>query len=125
MMFEDTTLHAAALGVLPVIQGVLRSGVRVDIDCTDSTGATPLMLAVSNSVDAPDMVRTLVGAGANVHIRDHQGMTALMRAVMHGHHESVGVLMRAGARVREGVWSAFDCLDDDDYVMAHFLLLKS
>lgn len=49
------------------------------------------MLAVSHG--RLDMVRLLVGAGADVNIQDEDGSTALMCAAEHGHLPIVGFLL--------------------------------
>lgn len=54
-------------------------------------GQTALMLAVSHG--RLDMVRLLVGAGADVNIQDEDGSTALMCAAEHGHLPIVGFLL--------------------------------
>ncbi|XP_056232191.1 KN motif and ankyrin repeat domain-containing protein 1a isoform X1 [Seriola aureovittata] len=54
-------------------------------------GQTGLMLAVSHG--RMDMVRTLLGHGADVNVQDDEGSTALMCASEHGHVEIVKLLL--------------------------------
>ncbi|XP_051278977.1 KN motif and ankyrin repeat domain-containing protein 1a isoform X2 [Dicentrarchus labrax] len=54
-------------------------------------GQTGLMLAVSHG--RMDMVRALLGHGADVNIQDDEGSTALMCASEHGHVEIVKLLL--------------------------------
>ncbi|KAF0034286.1 hypothetical protein F2P81_014352 [Scophthalmus maximus] len=54
-------------------------------------GQTGLMLAVSHG--RMDMVRALLGHGADVNVQDDEGSTALMCASEHGHVEIVKLLL--------------------------------
>lgn len=74
-----TPLHDAALGgSVDVINELLDSGAEIDAQDHD-TGATPLMLAVS-MVRIP-ATELLLRRGADVHVTDHTGRTALDRAL--------------------------------------------
>jgi ankyrin repeat protein len=74
-----TPLHDAALGgSVDVINELLDHGANIDAQDRES-GATPLMLAVS--MDRLPAARVLLTRGANVKITDHEGNTALDRAL--------------------------------------------
>lgn len=62
----------------------------------DGSGEPPLIAAVA--CEAGDVVRLLLGAGANVGARDELGRTALHHAADFGDADSVKVLLKAGAR---------------------------
>ena len=58
---------------------------------------TPLMLAVENN--SPEMVQTLLQAGANVDAKDKDGKTALMYAARNPTSDIVNILLKYGADV--------------------------
>lgn len=66
------------------------------------TGLTPLMAAAGRG--QLDVVRALLEAGADVHVRDDRaGASALHKACQGGHVEVARALLRAGAGVNERV----------------------
>jgi ankyrin repeat protein len=65
-----------------------------DPDATDSTGATPLMLAV---VAGGENVQPLLDAGADPDLQDSDGWTALHHALPRADIASVRLLLDAGA----------------------------
>jgi len=79
---EHTTLHdAVANGHLDNVGNLLQQGLFPDL--RDKDGLTPLMVAIATQSDsglAPDIVDTLLRAGADVDAQTKSGMTALMYA---------------------------------------------
>ena len=70
----------------------------VDLDLRDYAGFTALQLAVL--ISSPDMVKSLVEAGANVDLTDNQGYTALHHAIRRdGPLAVVETLVDAGANL--------------------------
>jgi ankyrin repeat protein len=62
-------------------------------------GETALMLAVDKDrpEDRLEIVKMLLGAGAQIDLQDHTGRTALMHAKLFGHESHVQALLDAGA----------------------------
>lgn len=84
---------------LPIVQALLETDAKVSIDAKDRSGMTALMHATCY---APDMVKALLAAGANVNEADRSGRTALMCAAEQWRDsalESVKTLIAAGANV--------------------------
>ncbi|KAM8972493.1 KN motif and ankyrin repeat domain-containing protein 2 [Pelodytes ibericus] len=74
---------------IETVTQILRLG---DVNCRASqAGQTALMLAVSHG--RLDVVRALLGCGADVNVQDHDGSTALMCACEHGHADIVSLLL--------------------------------
>lgn len=89
-------LYSAVLNDAPiaVVQDFLRyEQANPDRRSVGRAGATPLMAAVGN----PDMVRLLLGSGADVNARAEDGSTALIRAARHGKLDTIDALLAAGA----------------------------
>lgn len=78
----------------------LAQGQRVDEQ--DALGNTPLHIALGSWTSIHDnepAVRMLLSAGADVHVRNMNGETALHVAVRKGPKDAVELLLRAGADV--------------------------
>jgi ankyrin repeat protein len=89
--YGDTALGLAALnGHRPTVRLFLESGVPVDVP-----GWSALHYAVFNG--HADIVRDLIGRGANPNLRAPNRYTALMLAARNGHKEIVRLLLDAGA----------------------------
>lgn len=72
--FGQSALACAAASLQPrMVEALLDMGANPDD--VDESGETPLMLAAQN--DAFEICRTLVERGADLRIRNHEGMTAL------------------------------------------------
>ncbi|XP_048090138.1 fibronectin type 3 and ankyrin repeat domains protein 1 isoform X3 [Alosa alosa] len=91
-----TALHwATDGGHLPVLQHLLQDGCKVDV--RDSVSYwTPLMRVSAVSGDA-EMAALLIRAGADVNVRDRDGKTPLMVAVLNNHEALVKLLLDNGA----------------------------
>ena len=102
--------EAARTGEIEAVQDFLRSG--VDVNDSDRSNWTPLMYAAWKG--QVEVVRMLVGAGANVDADAHS-LTALMWACSQGHLPVVVSLLESGAdpRVRNASGeTALDVADD-------------
>lgn len=93
-----TPLHDAALGGnTNTINLLLDRGAAVDAVDTDS-GATPLMLAASLGRTAA--VELLLKRGASINRKDHEGLTALDRAVRTDDADTIRTLRESTAPAR-------------------------
>jgi ankyrin repeat protein len=88
-----TALHDAALGGSPaVIDLLLEHGAKIDAADHES-GATPLMMAAS--MGRTEALQTLLKRGADPHLKDRNGRTALDRAREAGFRDAQTVLEEA------------------------------
>ncbi len=99
-----TALLAAAQGddhdaARTIGQSLVKRGAR--IDAQDRFGHTPLMAAAH--AGNLDLVRVLLGAGADPTRKDVDGQTALDWAASGGHEETATALLAAGAQINETV----------------------
>ncbi|XP_054379020.2 fibronectin type 3 and ankyrin repeat domains protein 1 isoform X12 [Pongo abelii] len=91
-----TALHwAADGGHCSVIEWMIKDGCEVDVVDTGS-GWTPLM-RVSAVSGSQRVASLLIDAGANVNVKDRNGKTPLMVAVLNNHEELVQLLLDKGA----------------------------
>jgi ankyrin repeat protein len=93
-----------------------RSREKGDVNTFDAAGSTPLMYAVQGSRANPELVRTLLDAGANVHQhskRSYQaGCSVLALALNAGDPRIVASLIEAGADLRYQREGGYDALID-------------
>ncbi|KAL2078560.1 hypothetical protein ACEWY4_026245 [Coilia grayii] len=82
-------------GHLPILEHILQDGGKVDVRDRVSNW-TPLMRVSAVSGDAK-MAAVLIRAGADVNVRDRDGKTPLMVAVLNNHEELVKLLLENGA----------------------------
>ena len=89
-----------------LIQAVIGSNPRIitrflargaNINGTDMEDNTPLMYAVRNSHQFPDIIRLLLDSGANANLKNHKGETALSIAKEMGDFMAVSLLRKHGA----------------------------
>ncbi len=74
---------------------------KIDVDHVNNLGWTALLEAVILGDGGPahtEIVRLLVGAGANVNIADRQGVTPLEHARQRNYRAIAGILERSGVR---------------------------
>ncbi|XP_053366517.1 fibronectin type 3 and ankyrin repeat domains 1 protein [Clarias gariepinus] len=91
-----TPLHwAVDGGHLPVVAFMIEDGCEVDVRDTVSEW-TPLMRVSAMSGNAA-VASLLIQAGADVNVRDKDGKTPLMVAVLNNHEELVKLLLDSGA----------------------------
>jgi len=91
---------------LPAIEHLLSQNKR-NVNLAAPDGKTALMLAAGSA--RADLVRSLLGAGADVNAINARGGTALMYAATRGDPETVNVLLSHGAAVNaraENGWTA-------------------
>ncbi|XP_077208712.1 ankyrin repeat domain-containing protein 29 isoform X2 [Paroedura picta] len=104
----NAAFWAARRGNLALLQLLLNSG-RVDIDCNDSLGTTPLMVA--SYYGHKECVRELVLQGADINLQRETGATALFFAAQQGHDDIVKFLFEYGAstefKTQDGATSLF------------------
>jgi ankyrin repeat protein len=94
---EYSLLDAVGRNNMPKAQQALASGASVD--CSDSTGRTPLMLAAAEGYK--DMVVWLLRQGGRINARDKRNSYALREAILNQHFEVRDLLMQAGAEVAD------------------------
>ncbi|WP_454063011.1 ankyrin repeat domain-containing protein [Candidatus Nitrospira salsa] len=95
-------IPACERGHLEVVQILLKT--EVDIDHVNNLGWTALLEAIVLSQGGPrhqKIVQSLVDAGADIHIADHDGVTPLLHARQKGFQEIVSILESAAARDSE------------------------
>ncbi|CAJ3074987.1 ankyrin repeat domain-containing protein [Burkholderia pseudomallei] len=82
-----------------IASALIAAGARLDV--VDTDGRSPLHLAVSIPVHAPEvpLVECLLRAGANVEARDARGETPLMAAARTGRAALIPLLLHAGAAI--------------------------
>ncbi|WQF86999.1 Putative Mg2+ transporter protein, CorA-like/Zinc transport protein ZntB [Colletotrichum destructivum] len=95
---ERTALHhAARLGRDAIVNAILETNPKCDIDVQDADKCTPLHLAARNG--HANVVGTLLRRGANVRAEESFRETPLHEASRNGHAGIVGVLIENGAVV--------------------------
>jgi len=88
--------HSAIGGNLQIIDTVLKTS-NLDVDCRDSSGKTPLMLAAMNN--HPSAVEFLLEKGATINAKDNENRNALMLCATKGNRELVDVLTKNSIRL--------------------------
>ncbi|HUW49841.1 MAG TPA: ankyrin repeat domain-containing protein [Sulfuricella sp.] len=119
---EGVTLlmQAAQTGNLEMVKTLIESG--ADVNLADPQGWTALMKALYNhelNCGFPDVVQTLIDAGAGIETQIGYGIRPLMLAAGYGEAGVVEVLLKAGADVRainEGGRTALMMVKDKDYI---------
>ena len=86
-----TALHYAAFqGNLTVVNLLLEAGAPVNV--ADDRGLTPLMMAANSRNKSAEVVRALLGRGADVHAKDEFGRTAADWAQLGARREIIEML---------------------------------
>ena len=75
----------------------LKSLLAKGIDCKDSQGRTPLILAFEQ--ERFDFAKELISKGANINVKDNQGRTPLMIAIQKGQTDMAILLINNGADI--------------------------
>jgi ankyrin repeat protein len=70
---------------------------KIDLDCRDNEGNTPLMIAAKNG--DLKIVSALISAGAQVNLQNNEGMSALMFAVLNNQEAIIHTLIQARANL--------------------------
>lgn len=90
-------LHTSARdGRLSIVQALVKAGFAVNTRCGFSQ-TSPLHDACRGTMDSPDIVRTLLDAGARIEAPSKVGKRPLHFASNSGHVETVRALLAAGA----------------------------
>mmetsp|Transcript_21749 Transcript_21749/g.32854 ORF Transcript_21749/g.32854 Transcript_21749/m.32854 type:complete len:167 (+) Transcript_21749:110-610(+) len=93
---ENDLLTAAKNGNLNQVRRLLRGG--VDVNCVNSYGSTPLIMAsIAGNLEIAEV---LIEAGADVNQPQYQDWTALHGACFFGHVHLVCLLLMRGASTR-------------------------
>jgi ankyrin repeat protein len=141
---ETALMLAIKTGELPIVQMLINAGANVNT-IEKEHNQTPLMYAAAADKNAGEMVKLLLGKGADVkprslsydwptHFSDEPrvqyhpfgGLTALLYAARDGCYDCVEALIARGADVNvptpEGVTPLMIALDNDNNDIARFLL---
>jgi ankyrin repeat protein len=111
---------AAYEGDMPMVKALIESG--ADVNACDERGWAPLAKAVYNTemkCGFPEVVKTLIDAGANIEAAIGYGVRPLMLASGYGETEVVETLLNAGADVlacNEGGYTALMMVKQKHYV---------
>ncbi len=102
-ILQKSALHNAAQneegGYIEIVDFLVNVN-GVDLEIKESIrGATPLVDASNMYETKPDVILSLIRAGANIEARDHRNRTALIGASVSGSVDVVKVLIEAGANV--------------------------
>ena len=94
--FGDPLSAAVSMDDTSITFILLRTVKNVDVP--DKGGHTPLMWAVYNEHDNPQVIEALIARGANIKAKAKDGSTALSAALKKGNTQSVALLRKAGAK---------------------------
>jgi ankyrin repeat protein len=83
---------------LKTVQQLLYASPRADVNSLDQGGQTALILACRNPKPNPDVIKTLIAAGADVNLRSRNGYTALTWARARNNSECIRILRRSGGK---------------------------
>nr|XP_012553566.2 ankyrin repeat and SAM domain-containing protein 6 isoform X1 [Hydra vulgaris] len=107
---SSTLIDVVKSGKLELVQKMLNSGHKIDVNEVDSDGATPLIYSSMNG--HYDIVLLLLKAGAKTDIQDQlHGWTALMQATLKQHVHIVKLLIQHGADVNVKDFKGFLAFD--------------
>lgn len=81
---------------MPSVQAVLQKTAAINV--VDSGGISPLMWAVYNEHDNPEIIQALLDRGANVNWKAKNGETALTWALRKGSTKTAALLKKWGAQ---------------------------
>ncbi|KAF8850070.1 ankyrin, partial [Acephala macrosclerotiorum] len=87
-------VYAASEGLYFVVRNLIEVGAEVRLEDSGTDGRTALAAAANNG--HPEIVKYLIGRGANCRVRDPMMDTPLALAAAQGHQEVVEVLLQAG-----------------------------
>ncbi|KAG8199145.1 hypothetical protein JTE90_015980 [Oedothorax gibbosus] len=92
---ETMPLHLAARGGHLAVAGLILSRITEKFQSGDKKGRTPLHMAAAHGHE--DIVRLLLGQGADINAADVNGWTALHYAAKQGYLEMIKLLIDSGA----------------------------
>lgn len=89
--------HAAKRNLTEIVTALLttKNSIKVDVDCPNAFGVTPLMLVSKTGNES--MINLLIKHGANVNSIDLNGMSPLFHAIKANHVHLIKVLKQHGA----------------------------
>ncbi|KAF4612470.1 hypothetical protein G7Y89_g15607 [Cudoniella acicularis] len=100
---QQTLLHVAAAGPLPIVNLLLKA--EAVVDATDEDGCTPLFYAATDNnvevvkahihaaYDSPVITKLLLDAGANVHAKNKEGRIPLVKAASEDYEDTFRVIL--------------------------------
>ncbi|MGA8273332.1 MAG: ankyrin repeat domain-containing protein [Candidatus Sulfotelmatobacter sp.] len=95
---QTPLMRAAVQGDLKTIHDLLSTPTTSGVNDLDQGGQSALILACQNPKANPEVVKTLIAAGANVNLRSRNGYTALTWSLSRNNNDVIRLLRRAGAR---------------------------
>ncbi|KAI5724272.1 hypothetical protein M8J77_000586 [Diaphorina citri] len=96
--YKLTALHCAVLGSQPaVVEILLQHKDKVDVNLLDSNGDSPLSLSLWEGQHS--LVPPLVGAGADLNLRNVEGSTLLHQVIQRGDTGTALILIQSGADI--------------------------
>lgn len=95
---QTPLMRAAVAGDFKTVQQILSDKSTVAINAIDQAGESALILACQNPTTNLEIVKALLGAGADVNLRSRTGYTALTWALAHKNSNLIRILRKAGAR---------------------------
>ena len=111
----QTVLHQASQNGHPDIIQLILSRADADADAVDNDGSTPLHLAASEAEELSS-AQLLLDHGANIHLQNNKGHTALHVASQRGRLDFMGLLLSRDAIV--------DIPDNDGFTPLHLVIPK-
>ncbi|HYW80623.1 MAG TPA: ankyrin repeat domain-containing protein [Thermoguttaceae bacterium] len=119
-------MHVAMHDDAPAVGMLIRAGAK--LHAKDRFGWTALMHAVRTKQGFPEVIATLIQAGADVNATHSQGGSALSIASYNGHTKAVELLLRSGANVnvrdRAG-WTPLICASFNGHTQVAKMLIAS
>jgi hypothetical protein len=95
---ETDLMRAAAKEDLKAVRQWLAAAKASNVNALDQSGQTALILACQNPKTDVEVVKALLGSGADVNLRSRNGYTALTWAQAHNNTEVSRLLRRTGGR---------------------------
>jgi hypothetical protein len=95
---QTALMRAAVQGDLETVKQQLSATAGTGVNALDQGGQSALILACQGPKPNPEVVKTLIAAGADVNLRSRNGYTALTWALARNNNEVGRLLRRAGGR---------------------------
>lgn len=91
---KTALMRAASEGQKNIVKLLIDNG--ADVNAFDENKATPLMWAIGDNRDFPDVVKLLLESGADVNFPEYGGYTALDLAQIGGLEKSIAIIKSWG-----------------------------